>query len=73
MISAGPSGLRLFRNDRGVSDATSPSLLGGLADGAASGAVAADYDNDGRADLFVLRPRAATACCIRRPTARSRT
>ena len=54
LISAGPSGLRLYRNVRGVFTET-PALLAGVADGASSGVVAADYDNDGRVDLFVLR------------------
>ncbi|MEO7274641.1 MAG: FG-GAP-like repeat-containing protein, partial [Vicinamibacterales bacterium] len=54
LVSAGPAGLRHFRNVRGVLR-EEPAPLGRLADGAATGVVAADYDNDGRVDLFVLR------------------
>jgi len=53
-----PNGLRLLRNDRGTFvDVTRESGLDaiGCADGICIGGVAGDYDNDGRADLLVIR------------------
>jgi tetratricopeptide (TPR) repeat protein len=48
---------RLFHNDgKGtLSDVTSAAGLGTAPDGEPVGCLAGDYDNDGRADLFVLR------------------
>jgi hypothetical protein len=56
LFEAGPSGRRLYRNDGGkFIDVTDGSGLAGASQGAiATGAVAGDYNNDGRADLFVL-------------------
>ncbi|HVG17901.1 MAG TPA: FG-GAP-like repeat-containing protein [Blastocatellia bacterium] len=57
LFEVAPYGQRLYRNDGGkFVDVTETSGLA-KADSAAigTGAVAGDYDNDGRADLFVLR------------------
>ena len=48
-------GRRLFRNDGGkLTDATAPSGLPAEGKGSVLGAVAGDYDNDERPDLFVI-------------------
>jgi tetratricopeptide (TPR) repeat protein len=56
-LEASAGKLRLARNDKGkFTDVTSQSgALTKSSGGAATGAVAGDYDNDGRPDLFVLR------------------
>jgi tetratricopeptide (TPR) repeat protein len=48
---------RFLRNDRGVftNDTVRAGLAGGD-EGIRTGAIAGDYDNDGRVDLFLLRP-----------------
>ena len=54
LVSAGASGLRLFRNDSGrLVDATAAVAIDALS--GITGIVAGDYDNDGRADLLLLR------------------
>jgi tetratricopeptide (TPR) repeat protein len=56
LLDVAIDGTRLFRNDRGrFVDSTARALPGALASGNGSGAIAGDYDNDGRADLFVVR------------------
>ncbi len=59
LFVAGPDGQQLFRNDGrgGWSDVTVASGFSRIASDSsvAIGAVAGDYDNDGRPDLFVLR------------------
>ncbi|MEO5896016.1 MAG: FG-GAP-like repeat-containing protein [Vicinamibacterales bacterium] len=56
LIETGPTGSRLYRNDAGVfSDISERAGLTASARGASIGAIAADYDNDGRPDLFILR------------------
>ena len=59
---ADAAGERLLRNEGGIwSDATGDSGLGARAASAvAVGAVAADIDNDGAVDLFVLRDRGSS-------------
>jgi tetratricopeptide (TPR) repeat protein len=55
LIDVSAGAMRLFRNDRGrFADDTGRALPGPLAAGG-DGAVAGDYDNDSRTDLFVLR------------------
>jgi len=50
------AGLRMFRNDTGrLVGVVRPDLAASQLSGAVA-AVAGDYDNDGRPDLFVLRP-----------------
>jgi Tfp pilus assembly protein PilF len=50
------AGLHLFRNDGGrFADATASSGLGVPIAGGGTGAMAGDFDNDGRPDLFLLR------------------
>ena len=54
LVSAGASGLRLFRNDAGrFVDASAAVAIDGLS--GIIGIVAGDYDNDGRPDLLLLR------------------
>ena len=51
---------RLFRNDGGrFADETARVLPAALGGAAAAAAIAGDYDNDGRPDLFVLRDAGA--------------
>jgi cytochrome c-type biogenesis protein CcmH/NrfG len=53
LLVAGATALHLFHNDSGrFTDATAPS---GLQAQSAVAAVAGDYDNDGRPDVFLLR------------------
>jgi enediyne biosynthesis protein E4 len=54
-----PHGDRLFRNRRDgtFEDVTDASGLGGMNQGYGQGVTVGDYDNDGRADLFVTRWR----------------
>jgi tetratricopeptide (TPR) repeat protein len=58
-----PNAPRLFRNDGGkFSDVTGASgLLAANQKGAAGGALAGDYDNDGRTDLLLLRDAGGSA------------
>src|SRR5437764_8367228 len=62
MLEVAGGRARLYHNDRGkVSDVTARSgALAKDADGVAIAAIAGDYDDDGRADLFVLRYGAST-------------
>ena len=54
LVVTAASGVRLFRNQLGrLTDATAAAALGGVQ--GATGAVAGDYDLDGRADLYLLR------------------
>ena len=53
LVEADASGLRVFRNAQGVLSEASGLIPAAI--GASIAAVAADYDNDGRPDLFVLR------------------
>lgn len=56
LLDVAPAALRLLRNDDGkFADVTLQSGLTADAAGVRLGAVAGDYDNDGNADLFVLR------------------
>jgi tetratricopeptide (TPR) repeat protein len=54
-----PTGDRLFRNRRDgtFEDVNGPSGIGAMAGGYGHGVAVGDYDNDGRADLFVTRWR----------------
>ena len=75
LFVAAPDGQRLLRNDGKGSfvDATADSGLAAVPVGAVPiGGVAGDYDNDGRTDLFVLRP-APARCTTTRATAGSAT
>ena len=72
ILESGADGLHLFRNAGGsFADASDAAGLATLASGPASIAVAGDYDNDGRADLFVAPP-GDTGSCTRGRTARSK-
>ena len=56
LLEAGPKGLRLYQNERGtLTDATGRIGRHTEAGGFPIAGVAADYDNDTRPDLFVLR------------------
>ncbi|HEY0406717.1 MAG TPA: FG-GAP-like repeat-containing protein, partial [Pyrinomonadaceae bacterium] len=56
LFDLAPATQRLLRNDAGkFTDVTAQSGLPPLITGVGLGAIAGDYDNDGRADLFVLR------------------
>jgi tetratricopeptide (TPR) repeat protein len=56
LLDVAPAALRLLRNDGGkFTDVTPGSGLPGMMEGVGLGAVAGDYDNDGNADLLVLR------------------
>ncbi|HEX8175752.1 MAG TPA: FG-GAP-like repeat-containing protein [Pyrinomonadaceae bacterium] len=57
LFTATASGQRLYRNDGGkLSEITSQSgALASKLTGTPTGAVAGDYDNDGKPDLFVIR------------------
>ena len=55
LIAIDNSGARLFRNDRGrFADDTTRALPDHARATAGAGAIAGDYDNDGRPDLFLL-------------------
>src|SRR3954468_12122887 len=54
LIDGGGDGLRLLRNDRGRFVDVTAAWFGPGPVAPAFGAIAADYDNDGRADLIVL-------------------
>jgi tetratricopeptide (TPR) repeat protein len=60
LIDGGGSSLRLLRNDRGRFVDATPAWFGSAPVPPAFGAVAGDYDNDGRADLLLLRRDGAT-------------
>jgi tetratricopeptide (TPR) repeat protein len=56
LLVSGATALHLFRNDGGrFTDVTASSGLRAPIAGAGIGAVAGDFDNDGRPDLFLLR------------------
>ena len=56
LLTTGASAVQLFRNDGGrFVDVTGSSGLPSAAPGGGIAAVAGDYDNDGRPDLFLLR------------------
>ena len=70
LLATGADGARFFRNNRGrFTDDTSRALPGGVRTGPAHGAVAGDYDNDGRTDLFVVRDAGARLLHQRADTA----
>jgi Tfp pilus assembly protein PilF len=55
LIAIDHGGTRLFRNDRGrFTDDTTRALPGDARATGGAGAIAGDYDNDGRPDLFLL-------------------
>ena len=59
LLEVSSNSQRLYRNDSGIfTDVTAQSGdLASKASGVGTGAVAGDFDNDGKADLFVLRYR----------------
>ena len=61
LLEVSSTAQRLYRNDSGkFTDVTAQSGdLATAASGVGTGAVAGDFDNDGKADLFVLRYRAS--------------
>src|SRR6476659_4117130 len=61
LLEVSSTAQRLYRNDGGkFTDVTAQSGdLAKLATGVGTGAVAGDYDNDGKPDLFILRYRAS--------------
>ncbi|HEV8369538.1 MAG TPA: FG-GAP-like repeat-containing protein, partial [Pyrinomonadaceae bacterium] len=61
LLEGSSTAQRLYRNDRGkFTDVTAQSGdLAKTAAGVGTGAVAGDYDNDGKPDLFILRYRAS--------------
>src|SRR6185369_4766936 len=61
LLEVSSTAQRLYRNDGGkFTDVTAQSGdLAKLASGVGTGAVAGDYDNDGKPDLFILRYRAS--------------
>ncbi|HEY6805596.1 MAG TPA: FG-GAP-like repeat-containing protein [Pyrinomonadaceae bacterium] len=61
MLEVSSTAQRLYRNDQGkFTDVTAQSGdLAKAASNAGTGAVAGDYDNDGKPDLFILRYRAS--------------
>ena len=63
LLSITPNEPRLFRNDGGkfVDVTEKAGALSAKFTGFGVGAVAGDYDNDGRPDLFILRARGASA------------
>jgi tetratricopeptide (TPR) repeat protein len=57
LFEVGGTSQRFLRNERGLfSDDTARAKLTAAGAGERIGAIAGDYDNDGRPDLFVLRP-----------------
>src|SRR6185436_3471210 len=54
VIEAGKTSMRLLRNDRGRFAAVNGEWLGTAFDPPSRGAIAGDYDNDGRADFLML-------------------
>ncbi|HKR00397.1 MAG TPA: FG-GAP-like repeat-containing protein [Pyrinomonadaceae bacterium] len=62
LLSADPTGMHLYRNDGGkFSDVTEGAgALKGRPAGMGGGAIAGDYDNDGRPDLFISSGGAST-------------
>ena len=62
LLEVSSTAQRLYRNDGGkFTDATAQSGdLAKSANGVGTGAVAGDYDNDGKPDLFILRYRASS-------------
>jgi hypothetical protein len=61
LLEVASTSQRLYRNDAGkFTDVTAPAGdLAKAAAGVGTGAVAGDYDNDGKPDLFILRYRAS--------------
>ncbi len=56
LFQAGPGRTRFLQNNgRRFTDETARVGLGGVREGIGIGAIAGDYDNDGRPDLFLLR------------------
>ena len=56
LVETGAGGTRFYQNDgTRLSDETARAGLAGVRDASGIGAIAGDYDNDGRPDLFLLR------------------